>query len=389
MSVARVSEVTARSNTSFEDTIERGVPLVCLRHSLSHWSIKYFTCFRVSRMFWLCRGYVTHYPLVAFTTLLLVAGPTVGASLDRQTINDAQWHSKILQESGISSPVVKAQVLLDRARFSPGEIDGRMGDNFRKALTAFAVESDLQTSGELTEPVWQKLVAVSSDPVLKEYTISEGDVKGPFAERIPAKMEEMALLPALAYTSPREKLAEKFHMSEELLAILNPGQKFDRPGDTIVIADVRNGNLPGKVARIEVDKSAQTLRAFGQDKQLLVFYPITAGSLENPAPSGRLKVTGVSKNPTYRYNPDYAFKGVKAQEPFTINPGPNNPVGLVWIGLSPGEGYGIHGTPEPSKVSKTESHGCIRMTNWDALELASALVKGTPVDFIGDERTQP
>jgi lipoprotein-anchoring transpeptidase ErfK/SrfK len=360
-----------------------------LRHSLGHWSIKYFTCFPVGRMLWLRRGYVTHYPLAAFIALLLVSGQAAGTSLDRQTINDAQWHSTILEETDISSAVVKAQVLLDKARFSPGEIDGKMGDNFRKALTAFAVENDLQTSGELDEQLWQKLIAVSSDPVLKEYTISEVDVKGPFAERIPGKMEEMALLPALAFTSPREKLAEKFHMSEELLALLNPGQKFDSPGDTIVIANVRNGDLPGKVAHIVVDKTAQTLRAFDHDKQLLAFYPITAGSSESPAPSGTLKVTGVTKNPTYRYNPDYAFKGVKAQEPFTINPGPNNPVGLVWIGLSPGEGYGIHGTPEPSKVSKTESHGCIRMTNWDALELASTLDKGTPVEFIGDERTQP
>src|SRR5262249_43537136 len=118
-----------------------------------------------------------------------------------------------------------------------------------------------------------------------------------------------------------------------------------------------------------------------------VFYPATVGSTEKPAPSGRLKVTGIAHNPTYRYNPDYAFKGVQAREPFTIEPGPNNPVGLVWIGLS-AEGYGIHGTPDPSKISKAESHGCIRLTNWDALQLAAALARGTPVDFIGDEQNQ-
>ena len=106
---------------------------------------------------------------------------------------------------------------------------------------------------------------------------------------------------------------------------------------------------------------------------------------KKPAPSGQLKVTGIKKNPTYRYNPEYGFKGVRSQKPFTVNAGPNNPVGSVWIGLS-GEGYGLHGTPEPSKVSKTESHGCIRLTNWDALELASAMNKGIPVEFIGDEQ---
>jgi lipoprotein-anchoring transpeptidase ErfK/SrfK len=125
---------------------------------------------------------------------------------------------------------------------------------------------------------------------------------------------------------------------------------------------------------------------FGRDQQLLATYPATVGSTEKPAPTGRLKITGISKNPTYRYDPKYEFKGVRATKPFTIKPGPNNPVGLVWIGLSR-EGYGIHGTPDPSKVSKTASHGCIRLTNWDALSVASAVAKGTPVDFSGDEET--
>ena len=114
-------------------------------------------------------------------------------------------------------------------------------------------------------------------------------------------------------------------------------------------------------------------------------FPGTVGSAEKPAPSGRLKITGIRKNPTYRYKPKYAFKGVRATEPFTINPGPNNPVGVVWIGLS-AEGYGIHGTPDPSKISKTELHGCIRLTNWDALRLAAGVAKGIPVDFTGEKK---
>jgi lipoprotein-anchoring transpeptidase ErfK/SrfK len=325
---------------------------------------------------------------ITLVALLWLVGPADGASLDAEAINNAQWQSDKVQKDGISPLLIKTQALLDRARFSPGEIDGRLGDNFRKALAAFAAEHDLQTMGELNEQVWQALVSASPQPVLKEYTISENDVKGPFAEIIPEKLEAMKDLPALAYTSPREKIAEDFHMSEELLAALNPGQKFDKAGAVIIVANVATDVLPNKVARIEVDKSAQTLRAFDRKQRLLAFYPITAGSAEKPAPSGKLKVSGISRNPTYRYNPAYAFKGVKAQESFTIKPGPNNPVGLVWIGLS-GEGYGIHGTPAPSKVSKTESHGCIRMTNWDALQLASAVAKGTPVTFIGDERSQP
>jgi lipoprotein-anchoring transpeptidase ErfK/SrfK len=173
-------------------------------------------------------------------------------------------------------------------------------------------------------------------------------------------------------------------MSEQLLARLNPGQTFEKAGETIIVADVTRQPLPKKIARLEIDKTAQTLKAFDRDQNLVAFYPVTAGSTEKPAPTGRVKVTGVSKHPTYRYNPAYAFKGVKSEKPFIIKPGPNNPVGVVWIGLQ-GEGYGIHGTPDPSKVSKSESHGCIRMTNWDALQLASAISKGTPVDFRGVE----
>jgi lipoprotein-anchoring transpeptidase ErfK/SrfK len=314
----------------------------------------------------------------------MLAAPAVAASPDVQAINNAQWQPEAKAKGGVDPVLVKAQVLLDRARFSPGEIDGKLGDNVKKAIVAFAAEYDLQTAGVLDEQIWQELVSTSEEPILKEYVISEDDVKGPFLDKLPAKMEMMKDLPALSYTSPREKIAEKFHMSEELLARLNPGEKFETAGTTIFVANVITGGLPRKVARIEIDKTAQTLRALDRDGELLAFYPITAGSAEKPAPSGRLKVTGVSKNPTYRYNPAYAFKGVKTDEPFKIKPGPNNPVGLVWIGLS-GEGYGIHGTADPSKVSKTESHGCIRMTNWDALELAAAVGKGTPVDFIGDD----
>jgi len=142
--------------------------------------------------------------------------------------------------------------------------------------------------------------------------------------------------------------------------------------------------LPARATRIEVDKTAKVLRVFDRSQRLLAVYPATIGSDEKPAPSGQLTVTGVSKNPTYRYNPKYEFKGVRTAEPFTIKPGPNNPVGLVWIGLSR-EGYGIHGTPEPSKVSKTESHGCIRLTDWDALTLAAVTAKGTIVNFSGGE----
>jgi lipoprotein-anchoring transpeptidase ErfK/SrfK len=323
--------------------------------------------------------------LAAFIALVLLAEPAaaVTPSLDVAAVNDAQWGPKT-PKGRIHPVLIKAQVLLDRARFSPGEIDGKPGENLDKAAAAFAKDQGLNTKG-LTEEVWQKLIAASQDPILTDYVITDDDVRGPFAEKIPAKMEDMQDLPALSYRNAREKIAEAFHMSEELLSALNPGQKFERAGETIVVANVATGAPPAKAARVEIDKSAQTLQVFDRSDKLIAFFPVTIGSPEKPAPSGRLKVTGVRKNPTYRYNPEYAFKGVRATKPFTIKPGPNNPVGAVWIGLS-AQSYGIHGTPEPSKVSKSESHGCVRLTNWDALRLASAVGKGTPVDFIGNEQ---
>jgi lipoprotein-anchoring transpeptidase ErfK/SrfK len=325
-----------------------------------------------------------HYRVALFVALVLLPGPVVAAPLDVQAVNDAQWRPQRASKEGLNPIVIKAQVLLDRAHFSPGEIDGKLGDNFKKAIRAFSADQGLPPTDVLTEEVWQALNMTSADPVVTEYAVTQDDVRGPFTKRVPAKMEEMKDLPALAYTNAREKIAEKFHMSQELLSILNPRQEFGNAGDRIMVANVASSDLP-KAGRIEVDKSTQMLRVFGRDQELLAVYPATAGSAEKPAPSGRLKVTAVSRNPTYRYNPAYAFKGVRASKPFTIKPGPNNPVGIVWIGLS-SEGYGIHGTPDPSKVSKTQSHGCIRLTNWDALQLASAVAKGTPVDFVSDEQ---
>jgi lipoprotein-anchoring transpeptidase ErfK/SrfK len=301
-----------------------------------------------------------------------------------QAVNEAQFEAGKAASPAKEPLLVKAQVLLSRAHFSPGEIDGKPGANFSKALSAFAMDRGLEGTGKLNEGVWRELANVSAEPPLSEYMIAEADVRGPFAAKIPARLEDMKDLPSLSFVSSRELLAEKFHMSETLLSVLNPGKKLDAVGERIVVVNLTQAKLE-KAARIEVNKTDQTLKAFGRDGKLLAFYPVTAGSSEKPAPSGPLKVTGITKNPTYRYNPEYAFKGVRSTKPFSVKPGPNNPVGSVWIGLS-GEGYGLHGTPEPAKISKSESHGCIRLTNWDALELADAITKGTPVDFVGDEQ---
>jgi lipoprotein-anchoring transpeptidase ErfK/SrfK len=196
-------------------------------------------------------------------------------------------------------------------------------------------------------------------------------------------MEDMKGIPKMAYTSPREGLAEKFHMSEDLLTALNPGRHLDRPGEIIVVVNTGTDQNPEKADRVEVDKYRQTVKLFDKSNTLIGFYPATVGSEEKPSPSGTLKVTEIDRNPIYRYNPAYHFRGVHTRKPFTIRPGPNNPVGTFWINLSK-DGYGIHGTPSPGKVSKSESHGCIRLTNWDAERVAERVSKGTPVVFVDD-----
>jgi lipoprotein-anchoring transpeptidase ErfK/SrfK len=321
---------------------------------------------------------------VILAGLFLVTCPASAKSLDAEAVNKAQFDVSFASKKAISPLVIKAEILLARAHFSPGEISGRPGENLNKAIAAFA-EAQGKATKKLDRELWDKLSSISADPVVIDYTISEADMRGPFVEKIPNKMEMMQDLPRLAYTTPREALAEKFHMSPELLSALNPGEKFDVAGHTILVANIPTGSLQEKVNRIRVDKAKQELRAFDAGGKLLAYYPATVGSEEKPAPSGTLKVTAIKKNPTYHYNPAYAFKGVRTTKPFTVEPGPNNPVGIVWIGLT-GEGYGIHGTPEPGKVGKTQSNGCVRLTNWDALQLASGVSKGTSVDFIGEQK---
>ena len=299
--------------------------------------------------------------------------------LTAQAIEQAQFGQGQKENTAL---IVKAETLLDRAGFSPGVIDGHDGDNYRKAVAAFQRQRGLDPSGTLDADTFDALVGTSQDPIIGEYEIAEADVKGPFTKDVPAKFEDMAKLPALDYPSPRDELAERFHMSEQLLAMLNPGADFASAGTHIVVTDVPQKPRHTRVAKIVIDKSARTLSAFDGDGNLVAFYPASIGSAEKPAPSGQFKIKAVAHNPTYHYDPRFSFKGVKTQHKFTIQPGPKNPVGLVWIDLT-APSYGIHGTPSPEKIGKTESHGCIRLTNWDALDLAGMVHRGTVVDFVG------
>jgi lipoprotein-anchoring transpeptidase ErfK/SrfK len=304
----------------------------------------------------------------------------------------------------INEALLQAEVQLARAGFSPGTIDGREGENFANALRAFQQANGLAV-GPLDQATSQRLAQLSSDPVLGRYTIQPDDVAGPFAPAIQMDFAQMAQLPALSYRNPRQLLAEKFHMSERLLAALNSAKNFAEAGATITVANVapmaqspaagpaawqgsgssgeRGAASPRTAAeRVVVDKPNHAVIVYGADNRLIAFYPASIGSAEKPALSGRFTVRSVAYNPTYTYNPAYDFKEQKSQRVVKVAAGPNNPVGVVWIGLS-AKGYGIHGTPEPDKVGKTQSHGCVRLTNWNALALAKLVKRGTPVDFVG------
>jgi lipoprotein-anchoring transpeptidase ErfK/SrfK len=272
------------------------------------------------------------------------------------------------------SAVLRAQILLDRANFSCGEIDGEFGSNMAKALGAFLQSRNLPVSEVVDEAAWNALNADQA-PALTLYTLTPEDVKGPFL-RIPKDLVEQATLPALGYTSPLEGLGERFHVSPAVLKALNQGASFTKAGQTIIVPNVMT-MPPAAAARIVVSKRESSVRAFDAEGRLLAFYVATIGSEHDPLPVGERKIRGVGRNPIFNYNPGLFWDAKPEHTKAKIKPGPNNPVGVVWIDLDK-DHYGIHGTPEPSRVGHTTSHGCIRLTNWDAAELAAMVKPGVP-----------
>jgi lipoprotein-anchoring transpeptidase ErfK/SrfK len=260
-----------------------------------------------------------------------------------------------------------------------------MGKNTRIAVKSFQRMQGLEETGVVDEKTLAALQAGVGKPTVTQYEITKGDVAGPFLDKIPDGMAEMAKLNTLSYTSPVELLAEKFHMDSDLLRKMNEGKNFDTAGTTIDVANVADLKLETKVARIEIDKTDEIVLAYDDADQLVAAYPATIGSEDTPSPDGQHKVVAIAKNPTYTYDPEKLnFDDVPTKEKFTIPPGPNNPVGLVWIALD-APGYGIHGSPNPSKIRRQDSHGCVRLTNWDALLLADRVHKGMTVDFVTAE----
>src|SRR6266545_5136674 len=286
---------------------------------------------------------------------------------------------------------LQLQVMLDRAGFSPGALDGRMGMNTKKALAAY------QKNGNTGAPSGEALTA---------YTITAEDAAGPFIDRIPTDMIEMSKLPALGYSSLVEALAERFHTTPHFLQQLNKGVQFTA-GQQVQVPNVEAMAIPVPPAEpakesaargrnaspnaappapskpdvvVTVSKTTSAATVTDAAGKVIFYAPVTTGSEHDPLPIGDWKVNGVQLTPTFRYNPDLFWDAEPSHTKATIPPGPNNPVGLVWIDISKPH-YGLHGTPEPSTIGRTQSHGCVRLTNWDALRLAALVKPGTRVVF--------
>ncbi len=278
-----------------------------------------------------------------------------------------------------SAEITALQVFLDREGFSPGVIDGKKGSNVTKAIEAWQ-----SATGETLDPndaddILERL-RLSGGMAFTTYEITAADAAGPYVASIPSDYAEKATLPHLSYSSTVEMLAEKFHMDENYLRAVNPGVDFTIPGTIVKVVDTGKPKT-GKVTKILADKGRKQVLAYDANGTLIAAYPASIGSSDTPSPSGIVTVERIALNPGYTYNPKINFQQGGNDKILTLQPGPNGPVGTVWIALSKPT-YGIHGTPDPSKIGKTQSHGCIRLTNWDATELAKMTSAGVTVEFV-------
>lgn len=309
---------------------------------------------------------------LAGTTAQAASPMPVPVELTAASVNDAGLLSPV-KAGDKGAAALRAQILLERARFSPGEIDAACGSNMRQAIAGFQASRGLEVNGNVDAATWAALDSDSA-PVLVTVTLTAEDVAGPFRP-LPSGMPAQAKLDALGYVSPLESLGEKFHASPILLTQLNPGKDFSRAGEQLLVPSVEASAPMPVIAKLVVDKSDSTVSLLDAAGKVVAQYPASTGSAHDPLPLGDWKIKGVARYPAFHYNPRLFWDAKVTDAKATLAAGPNNPVGVVWIDLSR-EHYGIHGTPEPSKIGKTQSHGCIRMTNWSAQAVSEVVKPG-------------
>jgi lipoprotein-anchoring transpeptidase ErfK/SrfK len=293
------------------------------------------------------------------------------------------------------------QVILGKLGFSPGVLDGRGGESLADALRGFQTSRRLPVTGKADRRTLQALYPYRAVRPTVTLALSEAVLRGPFTNPVPKAPQDQARLTGLDYRNALEALAERFHTTPQVLVALNGGDARVSPGARWVFpnalpssrdyriddenARVRLASLnvdadQPTAARIVVDKSDRVLRVYDAEDRLVAQFPATMGSARDPLPLGRWAIKSVSYNPDWSYNPAILKTADKSDPKLRIPPGPNNPVGVVWIDLSK-EHYGIHGTPDPDKIGRAESNGCIRLTNWDVARLSLMVKTGVPALF--------
>jgi lipoprotein-anchoring transpeptidase ErfK/SrfK len=305
------------------------------------------------------------------------AGSRFDAAASAAQLN-ASTATPLLVPGSHGPAVTRAQILFDRAWFSPGEIDGNYSTNMRRTVAAFQTAHGLTSNGRVDVATWNAL-STDSAPTFAAYTVTEQDAAGPFT-KIPADMMERAKLKSLDYETIQEALAERFHMSQKLLMQLNRGSTF-KAGDRIVVADTATSRAlaPGKAKSIEIDKSSRMLFVVDAQARVLAAFPVSIGGPLDPLPVGKMKITNEVSNPIFTYDPALIKSARAGDSKIDIQPGPNNPVGNMWLGLTKPH-WGIHGTPNPSRLGREETNGCVHLANWDAQRLATIAKPGFVVD---------